>query len=281
MKILFIRPCPGLKGIENTGLPFLKRLFTHSHIFPPPLVFPTLAALTPQRHSITVIDEHYEKIDFNEPYDIIGITAMTCEATRAYELADEYRRRGIPVVLGGPHVSTLPTEAKSHADCVVIGEAEESWPHLLHDFENGEVHPFYQQEQPTDLRLLPTLDNSLLTRYMLQGAVQSSRGCINRCAYCSIGNSTNGKMFRTRPVEHIVQEIKNDKHRCITFYASSMTNDPEHTKSLFRALRGLHKQFICIGNIDQLALDDELLRLSKEAGCIQWNIGFESISQES
>jgi radical SAM superfamily enzyme YgiQ (UPF0313 family) len=281
MKILFIRPCPNLKGVDNKRLPFVESLFVQSHMFPPPLSFPTLAALTPRYHSITVLDERYEKLNFDASYDLIGITAMTNEVIRAYELADEYRRRGIPVVLGGPHVSALPNEAKTHADSIVIGEAEETWPRLLHDLENGELQPFYQQTHPTDLRLIPPPDNSLLTRYMFQGAVQSSRGCPYGCAFCYIGNSKNGKVFRTRPIEHVVQEIRNIKHRIITFYASSMTVDLEHTKSLFRALRGLHKHFICIGNINRLAQDDELLRLSKEAGCIQWNIGFESISQES
>jgi radical SAM superfamily enzyme YgiQ (UPF0313 family) len=281
MKILFIRPCPSRKGIDTKRLPLLERLISQSHMFPPPLAFPTLASLTPRHHSITVIDESYEKVNFSGPYDLIGITAMTNEVTRAYELADEYRKRGIPVVLGGPHVSALPNEAKTHADSVVIGEAEESWPRLLHDFENGELQPFYRQKHPTDARLIPPPDISLLTRYMLQGAVQSSRGCPYGCTFCFNGNSKDGKVFRKRPIEHVVQEVRNSKQPIIVIYDSSMTIDLEHTKSLFRAFRGLNKHFICLGNINVLAQDDELLRLSKEAGCIQWNIGFESISQES
>jgi radical SAM superfamily enzyme YgiQ (UPF0313 family) len=281
MKILFIRPCPTRKGINNKRLHFLESLFVQSHMFPPPLSFPTLAALTPRYHSITVIDERYKKINFDVPYDLVGITAMTNEAIRAYELADEFRRRDIPVVLGGPHVSALPDEAKIHADSVVIGEAEESWPQLLHDLKIGDLQPFYQQTNPTDLRLLPPPDNSFLSRYMFQNAVQLSRGCPYGCAFCHIGNSKNAKTFRTRPIDHIVQDIRNSKHPIITFYASSMTVDIEYTKSLFRVLKGLNKNFICIGNINTLAQDDELIRLSKEAGCIQWNIGFESISQES
>ena len=93
----------------------------------PPLTFPTLAAHTPPDHSVMMIDERFEKIDFCVPCDLVGITALTCEAFRAYEIADEFRRRGITVVLGGPHASVLPNEAKTHADSVVIGEAEEKY----------------------------------------------------------------------------------------------------------------------------------------------------------
>jgi len=281
MNILFIQPCPSLKGINKQRLPFLERLIAKIHLLSPPLSFPTLAALTPKQHSITMIDERYEQLDFTTPYDLIGITAMTNEVTRAYELADEFRRLGTPVVLGGPHVSALPEEAKEHADSVVIGEAEESWPQLLRDLENGKLQPFYQQPHPTDIRTIPPPDLSLISRFMLLGGVQSSRGCPYGCKFCVIGNSRDGKVFRKRPIDQVVQEIRNSKQRIIMFYDSSLTIDLEHTKSLFRAIRGLHKSFICLGNINVFTQDDELLRLSKEAGCIQWNIGFESVSQQS
>jgi radical SAM superfamily enzyme YgiQ (UPF0313 family) len=247
----------------------------------PPLCFPTLAALTPLHHSVAMVDERYEKLDVSVQYDLIGITAMTNEAPRAYELADEFRRRGTAVILGGPHVSALPMEAKTHADSVVIGEAEESWPRLLTDFEQGKLQPFYQQQHPTDIRIIPTPNTAFASRHMLIGGVQTTRGCPYGCKFCFIGNSRDGKIFRKRPLDQVVQEIQQSKQRIIMLYDASMTIDLEHTKALFRALRGIHKKFICMGNIDVLAQDDELLRLSKQAGCIQWNIGFESLSQES
>jgi len=272
MKIVFIQPSTHRERINTIDL---------SSIAFPPLTFPTLAAHTPPDHSVTMIDERIEKIDFSVPCDLVGITAITCEAPRAYEIADEFRRRGITVVLGGPHVSVLPNEAKTHADSVVIGEAEESWPRLLRDLEKGELQPFYQQTHPTDIRMLPSPDMSLLSFHTLFGGVQSSRGCPNGCKFCSIGNSKDGRVFRKRPIEHVVQEIRQSRKRIIMFYDASMTIDVEHTKALFRALRGLRKRFLCLGNIDILGQDDELLRLSKEAGVIQWSIGFESVSQES
>jgi len=172
MKILFIQPRSHREGSNYKDLSFMEF---------PPLTFPTLAAFTPPDHSITMIDERIEKIDFSIPYDLVGITALTCEAPRAYEISDEFRRRGITVVLGGPHVSVLPNEAKMHADSVVIGEAEESWPRLLRDFEKGELQSFYQQKHPTDLQTLPPPDMSLLSYHTRYGGVQTSRGCPNGC----------------------------------------------------------------------------------------------------
>ena len=272
MKILFIQP--------NTRREKINTIDFSAMAFPL-LTFPTLAAYTPPNHSVTMIDERIKKIDFSVPYDLVGITAITCEATRTYKIADEFRRRGITVVLGGPHVSVMPDEAKTHADSVVIGEAEESWPRLLRDLEKGELQPFYKQTHPTDIRMLRPPDISILPCHTLYGGVQSSRGCPNGCKFCYIGNSKDGRIFRKRPIEQVVQDIRKSRKRTIMFYDASMTIDVEHTKALFRALCGLHKHFLCMGNADVLGQDDELLHLSKEAGVIQWSIGFESVSQES
>lgn len=281
MKIAFIQPCSHFKGIQKQHHSFLEKLSVKVFMLSPPLTFPMLAAVTPEYHIIKMIDERYEPIDFNEQYDLVGITAMTNEITRAYEIADEFRARGTTVILGGSHPSAVPKEAKQHADSVVIGEAEEAWPQLLLDFEKGNLQPFYQQKQPTHLHNLPSPNLSLIFRNFMETGVQSSRGCPFGCKFCFIGNSPAGKVFRKRPIEQVVQEIKNTRQKIIIFYDSSLTVDLNHTKDLFKALRGLNKNLICLGNINTLNKDDELLRLSKEAGCIQWNIGFESVSQQS
>lgn len=281
MKILFIQPCPHLKGINNSRLPFLYRLAEKIQMLCPPLSFAMLAALTPKEYKITMVDERYDKINFDKNYDLVGITAMTNEVIRAYELADEFRKRGIPVILGGSHVSALPKEAKEHADSVVIGEAEETWPILLKDFEKQELKPFYQQQYPTDPNNIPHPRRDIIKRILIQNGVQTSRGCPYGCKYCFIGNSPEGKIFRKRPIEQVIQEVKKIPQRNIVLYDSSLTIDLDHTKSLFKAIKGLKKSLICLGNINILKKDDELLKLSKEAGCIQWNIGFESVSQQS
>jgi len=281
MKILFIQPCSHLKGIKNNRLSLINKLIVKLYMLCPSLSFSMLAAVTPKEHSITMIDERCKKINFSKKYDLVGITAMTNEATRAYELGDEFRKRGVTVVFGGPHVSALPEEAINHADSVVIGEAEELCPIFLKDFEKHEIKLFYQQENPIDLSNIPPPKRSITERCLIQNGVQTSRGCPHGCKYCFIGNSPQGSIFRKRPIEQVIKEIKKIPQRVIVFYDSSLTIDLDHTKSLFKAMKGLKKSLICLGNINILKENDELLKLSKEAGCIQWNIGFESVSQQS
>jgi radical SAM superfamily enzyme YgiQ (UPF0313 family) len=281
MRILLIQPCPGLKGFGTKSLPFYNRLTIKLHMLCPPLTFCMLAAVTPKKHIIDLVDERHQKLNYKKNYDLVGITAMTNEAVRAYDLADEFRKRKIPVVLGGPHVTALPDEAKKHADSVVIGEAEVSWPILLNDLENNELKPFYEQKTPSNLKNIPSPKRNIIERCIIENALQTSRGCPNACKYCFIGNSRDGKLFRKRPIEDVIQEIKKIPQKLIMFYDSSLTIDLKHTKKMFKEMKGLNKKLICLGNINILQKDDELLRLSKEAGCIQWNIGFESVSQES
>ncbi len=220
-------------------------------------------------------------INFNKKYDIVGISVNTMDAVRAYEIADIFRKKGSTVVLGGCHVSALPDEAKQHADSVVIGEAEETWPRLLKDYENGALQPYYTSEKPPSPELIPIPNREILNRLFLETGVQTSRGCPYRCKYCFIGNSDHGRIYRERPVDDVVNELKKIRQKIIVTYDASLTIKPDHTKSLFKAIKKLHKNLICLGNINVLQNDDDLLKISKEAGCIQWNIGFESIAQQS
>jgi len=245
------------------------------------LALAQLAAVTPKKHEIEIIDENrYELIDINKKYDLVGISFITQNAIRAYKIADEFRRKGIPVVLGGYHPSSLPEEAKQHADSVVIGEAELNWPKLLNDFENDQLKPFYRQEKPVDPRLIPLIRREIGLNFLHTNEVQATRGCPYRCDFCCMQN-VEGYTFRKRPIENVIEEIKGIKSKSVFFDDSSLTIDVEFTKELFGEMKSLNKYFQCHGNINTLAEDDELLKLSKEAGCLTWYIGFESISQES
>ena len=128
MRILLVMPHPPKK---RRGI--LER-FSY-----PSLTLQQIAGITPRRHSVTIVDERYEDINFNKHYDLVGISCLTYNALRGYEVADEFRKRGTPVVFGGYHASTVPHEVKQHADAVVIGEAELTWPKLLEDLEKGEL----------------------------------------------------------------------------------------------------------------------------------------------
>jgi len=250
-------------------------------MFSPSLTFPALAAVTSEEHHIKMVNERCQKINYNGSYDIVCITAMTHEAPRAYEIADLFRQKGKKVILGGVHVSVCPEEAKGHADSVVIGEADDIFPQILEDFENGCLKTFYQQEKPTDMNRISFPRRNIINRLLLETGVQTDRGCSYRCKYCYVGNSPWGKIYRKRPIEQIIKEIKTIPQNLIVSYSSSLTIDIKYTKKFFRSLKNLNKHFICLGNVNTLSQNDDLLHLSKEAGCVQWNIGFESVSQKS
>jgi len=268
MKILLVKPDPLGKQIAA-----MKNCAS--------LTLQIIAGLTPKEHHIDTVDESYETINFDVRYDLIAITCMTYDAPRGYQIADEFRKRGIAVVIGGWHASAMPEEAKQHVDCVVIGEAELIWPRLLKDFEDGNLKPFYKQEKPIDPKLIPaarrdvTHDNSKYT------GIEASRGCSVGCDFCAISNKPGGNIFRPRPIENIIEEIKNIEQKFLFFFSPSMTMNPEYSKNLFNEMIGLNKKFSCYGNVNVLGRDDELLRIAKKAGCVGWTIGFESVSQET
>lgn len=247
----------------------------------PPLNLLTLAALTPPEHEVVVIDESITNIDWEEKYDLVGISAMTALAPRAYTIADTFRSRGIPVVLGGMHPSTLPEEAKIHADAVVIGEAESTWPLLLEDLSRGDLKPFYRQEKITPLRNMAVPRRELLdrARYLVPDTVQTTRGCPHACSFCTVSQFF-GRRFRFRPVEEVISEVKALEGEVIAFVDDNIIGNPSYAKRLFRALAPLKIKWFSQGSLN-IARDEDLLRLAAESGCIGLFIGFESLSPDS
>jgi len=250
-----------------------------SSVIQPSLTLAQLAAVTPNEHSVELIDNRINNINFNWVGDIVGISSLTYAINYAYEIADKFREKGISVVLGGYHASALPDEAKQHADAVVIGEAETSWPQLLKDFEKDKLKSFYHSG-PVNAKLIPNANRTLQNGISFVSRVQATRGCPNRCEFCSVGNvETN--IFRKRPIENVINEIKSLKSPSFSFDDSSLTIDLEYTKDLFRQMKSLNKKFSCYGNINLLNENEDLLKLSKDAGCNTWCVGFESFSQEN
>lgn len=240
-----------------------------------------MAAITPEKHSVKVISEMYEDIDYNKKYDAVNINLLTPYASHAYKIADEFRKRGNTVILSGFHASALPNEAKQHADSVIIGRGEESWPILLRDLEKNKLKPFYRPIKMLDPKLIPPTRMDLPKSFILVGGIEATRGCPNRCKFCQESNIAGGSTFRTRPVENVIEEIRSMPQKALIFYDASLTIDPRYTKSLFKEMRGLNKKFSCCGNIDVLSTDEEFLKLANEAGCTTWLVGFESISQKT
>lgn len=277
MKILFINPWSN----KLSSSTLVNRLISSNG---DDLVCQILAAVTPKNHSMNMVDDAVEKIDFDSDADLVAMTTFTRSAPRAYEIADEFRKRGKKVVLGGWHVSALPDEAKQHADSVVIGEGEDTFPQLLKDLENGKLKPFYEQEKPVNLDLVPILTRKERKLYQSSSFLQSieiSKGCPVGCNFCAISYRKFGHIHRTKSIENVIREMRIIPQKFIIFADPSLTTNPNYTKQLFREMKGLNKIFSCEGNANILGKDDELLRLAAEAGCISWYVGFESISQET
>ena len=244
----------------------------------PPLNLLYVAAVTPKDVEIALVDEHVDEIDFEEEIDLVGITALTATAPRAYEIGDEFKKRGVKVVLGGIHPSLLPEEAIQHADAVVVGEAENLWPQLIEDFKRGELKRFYQSSQKPSLENLPFPRRDLLQgkRYLTKNFIQVTRGCPFDCDFCSVSRFF-GKKHRFRPVGDVIKEIENLKGKFTVFADDNIVAHPRYAKELFKALIPYKKRWF-----SQAALtmndDDELLRLAAQSGCEGVYIGFESLS---
>lgn len=259
---------------------FLEKFFLTAFSIFPTLYARQIASITPRKHDVHFLNERYEKIDFDEKYDIVNINFTTSTAKRAYDIADRFREKGITVVLSGLHASALPDEAKLHADSILIGRGELNWLRLLEDFENNKLKPVYGHIPYTKNTKLPPIKVKTPGLY-LTGAIEATRGCPYKCKFCQDSNIPGGSNYFARPIKEVVNEIKSIRQKTIVFYDSSLTIDPNYTKDLFRNMKGLKKRFFCNGNVDVLANDVELVKLSKEAGCVSWLIGFESFSQEA
>jgi radical SAM superfamily enzyme YgiQ (UPF0313 family) len=274
-RLLFI--VPALPPVRVTR----DRPLRHNQLFTLPyLGLLSLGALTPDDYDVTLVNEHIEPIDFDTPCDLVGITVMTPLAPRAYEIADEFRRRGAKVVLGGLHPTNVPEEAADHADAVVRGEAEEIWPDVLRDFEQGALEPIYQKRPPFDLANLPVPDRSLTAKEKSPyDVIQATRGCVHRCEFCSVHGFHDGS-YRVRPVASVVAELESLRGRMVMFVDDNLTANREWAKRLFSAMIPLGKRWMSMATI-RVAEDEELLRLARASGCLGFFLGLESTNVEN
>ncbi len=245
----------------------------------PPLGLAMVAALTPPEVEVSLTDENATVIDFQKETDLVGVTALTATAQRAYEIADTFRARGVKVVLGGMHPSVLPEEAGQHADAVVIGEAEGIWPNLIEDFKANKLQRVYRQREPPSLLNLPIPRRDLFAEgaYFVSHTISTTRGCPYSCSFCSV-TSFFGHTYRYRPVEEILKEIETfNETKLIFFVDDNIVGNPKFAKELFRALVPYKIKWAAQTSV-AIARDDELLKLAAASGCIGLLIGFESLS---
>ena len=250
-----------------------------------PLSLMVLAGLTPPEWEIRIIDENLGVPDYPalpRP-DLVGITAFTSQANRAYEVAALFRRRGVPVVMGGIHATMCRDEAMEYVDSVVTGEAEGVWPQVLEDARGGGLKRRYDGGL-ADIGAVPAARHDLLDTGYACGAIQTTRGCPLNCSFCSV-TAFNGAHYRQRPIEDVVREFKTIREKFVLVVDDNLVGTSrEHihrAKELFRALAraDLRKQWFAQAGIN-FADDPELLALAARAGCIGVFIGFESPSPE-
>jgi len=247
-----------------------------------PLTMTQLAALTPPEldANISIIDESVQKLNFDNfnDVDLVGISALTGTSSRAFEIADEFKRRGKIVVLGGVHVTIFPNEAQKHADSIVVGFAETSWPELLFDFKNHKLKPRYQSPAEDSIINLPLARRDLQdnSRYAMPNTIMATRGCTNHCDFCTVPVYIKG--YYKRPIEDVVAEIKTLRGKRFAFNDVSLVEDPVWTKQLLRALIPLKKKW---GGLSTFIIykDKEMMSLLQQSGCQYLLIGLESVSQ--
>jgi radical SAM superfamily enzyme YgiQ (UPF0313 family) len=259
---------------------FLEKTLLTMFSILPTLQAREIAAITPKHHTVSVVNERYRQINYDIAYDVVLINFVTSTAPRAYSIADTFRKKSILVVLNGFHASGLPEEAKQHADSVLIGRNEQGWLTVLQDIEQKNLQPFYHAPSYNSSLILPPT-NIHLPGLVMTGALEATRGCPYHCEFCPETNIPGGASFVKRPITEVIAEIKTIPQKTLMFYDTSLTIDPSYTKELFKEMNGLHKKFFCNGNVNVLAHDAELVRLSKEAGCVAWLVGFESICQNT
>jgi len=251
-------------------------------VLAPPLILPLLAGLTPLEFDVILIDENVEPVDLNTKADLVAISCMTASAPRAYEIADAFRLRGIPVVIGGIHPTIMPDEAAAHADAVVIGEAEPVWDAVLADFLRGCLQPRYRHDGFAELTGLPRPRRELLQvhRYLTTNVVQTARGCPNDCSFCTV-KLIAGRKVRFRPIEEVIEEVR-QLEGWIGFVDDNITIDPTRAKLLFEALIRLNRPWGWVGQADMnMAKDPELMTLAHRSGGKALFMGLESLSQEN
>ena len=245
----------------------------------PPLGLAMVAAVTPPEVEVSLTDENVTDIDFQKGIDLVGITALTVTAPRAYEIADNFRARGVKIILGGVHPSTLPDEASQHADAVVIGEAEGIWPNLINDFKANKLQKVYRQSERPSLVNLPIPRRDLFAKeaYYVTNTISTTRGCPYSCSFCSV-SSFFGHTYRCRPVEEVLKEIETlNQKEFIVFVDDNIIGNPKFAEELFRALLPYKIKWVSQASV-MVARNDKLLKLAAASGCVDLFIGFETLS---
>jgi radical SAM superfamily enzyme YgiQ (UPF0313 family) len=276
IKFLLINPAaPQWRVPPGTSPPLATRIFRFSM-----LSSLYVAAAMPRSVETRLLDEEVEPVDFDSDADLVGISSMTFNAPRAYEIADRFRlEKRKTVILGGYHPTFVPHEALAHADAVCMGEAEPNMPYLVEDYLSGRLKRTYSRG-PADLGSLRPLNRGLLRhdRYAWADAMQATRGCRHQCTFCSITSFFDHK-FRARPIEDVTDELRQLGKR-ILFMDDNLITQRDYASQLFSRMIPLKRRWYSQCGI-AIADDEALLALAVRSGCGGLFIGLESLSQNN
>ena len=270
MRLTLIHPCIG----RRVGERYIRTWQME------PLAPAVLAGLTPRDVDVKFYDDRMEAIPYDEPTDLVAISIETYTARRAYEIATEFRKRGVPVVMGGFHATLVPDEVALYADSVVIGEAEGLWPQVIEDCRSGKLEPLYRApKRPSLAGAIADRSIFLGKRYLPLGLVEAGRGCHFACEFCAIQTYFASTQTR-RPPEEVIDEVQRMKKPLYFFVDDNITSNLDQAKELYRRLIPLKIRWVSQASIN-VAHDEELLKLLKASGCQGLLIGFESLNPEN
>ncbi|MBW3022543.1 B12-binding domain-containing radical SAM protein [Candidatus Woesearchaeota archaeon] len=252
---------------------------------PPPLQLGYIAALTPNNWDIQIVDECVKVEDYeNISADLVGITTITSLAPRAYFIAGIFKRRGIPVILGGIHASFLTDEAMKYADVVIKGEAEGLWKTVIKDFEKKRLKKIYEGDL-ADMNNIPSAREDLYPGDNSVSALQTARGCPMNCEFCSV-TSFNSNIYRQRPIKDVLHELEKTRNRAVFFVDDNIVGygkkAEERAVELFKGISdtGLNKMWFGQASINMVN-NDKVLKYASESGCVMLILGLESVNESS
>ena len=272
MNIKLISPKMSLRPMDSA----FKRLMS------PPLSLVTIATLTPKEHTVWIEDENIGKINLTDNPDLVGITVNVDTSERAFEIAKQYRNKGIKVVFGGIHASANPYLMLQNCDSVVIGEAEEIWRSLLNDCAENQLKSIYKNDKVTELENVPLPDWSFVncTKYLYHNIIVTSRGCPFKCNFCYNSSDYVANPFRNRPIEDVLKEIENFGTKQILFIDDNFIGNVEWTKQFIQTIK--NKGFTWHAAVSaNIFYHKDLIREFAKSGCKSLFIGFESINEKS
>lgn len=269
MKITLIQPAMGRIGDSKMVRPWTLE----------PLNIATIAGCTPPNVKIAFYDDRIEEINYEEETDLVGISAETLTALRSYEIAAQYRSRGVPVVIGGVHPTLVPEETAHYTDVVACGNAELTWPRIIDDFKRRKLEKLYRETGSTIDRISVNKGVFAGKKYFPVSLIEFGRGCPFRCDFCDIPVYFNGR-YDARNTESLVSEIHTSRSSTFIVVDDNLGSKPKTLYDFCRAITPLEIKWVSQTSIT-LAMNEELLDAVARSGCMGVLIGFESLDSKN